>query len=142
MARTIDERRVRQLLAQGLSQREISRRLDIPKSTLHDYLKHARVPEVYPGPPKTPAPAGGPQVSPGVPSTELEAMKADLLEVVEWWRERKRRRVDPGPPRYTQRWTVHVDPRWIQQVKEAAEAEGTSRAEIVDRALRRYFESR
>jgi len=62
------------------------------------------------------------------------------LEVAAWWRARKMRRVDPGGPRDTQRWTVHVDKRWIEQVKEMADAEGVSQAEVVDRAFRTFFE--
>jgi hypothetical protein len=89
-------------------------------------------------------PRGGPrppQVDlPRHAAAELEAIKADLLEVVDWWRARKMRRVDPGGPKDTQRWTVHVDKRWIERVKEMAGAEGVSQAEIVDRAFRYYFE--
>jgi hypothetical protein len=51
-------------------------------------------------------------------------------------------RVDPGRPRETQRWTVHVDTRWIARVKAEADVEGVSQAAIVDRALRQYFEGR
>jgi hypothetical protein len=74
MARAIDERQVRQLLAEGVSQREICKRLGIPRSTLYDHLKAARAPEVSPRPPETPAPTGGPVVSPGGHIAELEAM--------------------------------------------------------------------
>jgi hypothetical protein len=70
---------------------------------------------------------------------ELGSIKADLLEVAQWWRARKMRRVDPGGPRETQHWTVHVDKRWIDAVKAMADTEGVSQAEVVDRALRRYF---
>jgi hypothetical protein len=77
-----------------------------------------------------------------IPQTpaELDAIKADLLEVAQWWRARKMRRVDPGGPRETQRQTWHVDTRGIARVKEQAELEGVSQAEIVDRAFRQYFE--
>ncbi|HZC02043.1 MAG TPA: hypothetical protein VE844_11985 [Gammaproteobacteria bacterium] len=65
-----------------------------------------------------------------------------MLEVVQWWRARKVSRVDAGGPRDTQRWTVHVDKCWIARVKAQTELEGVSQAEIVDRALRQYFEGR
>jgi hypothetical protein len=69
-------------------------------------------------------------------------MQQDLLEVVAWWRERKLQRVHPGPPRDTERWTVHVDTRWIEAVKQEAAAERVPIMEIVDRAFRQYFEGR
>jgi Ribbon-helix-helix protein, copG family len=47
-----------------------------------------------------------------------------------------------GGPRETQRWTVHVDKRWVEAVKEMADTEGISQAEIVDRAFKQYFEGR
>jgi hypothetical protein len=62
-----------------------------------------------------------------------------LLEVAAWWRARKMRRADPGGPRETRRQTWHVDVRWIERVKEMAEAEGVSQAEMVDRAFRQFF---
>jgi hypothetical protein len=139
MPRDIDEPQLHQLLNQGLSQREISRRLGIPRSTLQDYLKRQQVVPVHRGTP-TVLPRGTPDVDSG-PQTpaELRAITNDLLEVAAWWRARKLRRVDTGGPRETQRWTVHVDVRWIERVKEMAEAEGVSQAEIVDRVFRQFF---
>src|ERR671934_283410 len=87
-----------------------------------------------------PTPSGPPtQVHLGVPP-ELQGIQQDLLEVVAWWRERKLQRVHPGPPRDTERWTVHVDKRWIEAVKQEADAEGVPIMTIVDRAFRQYFE--
>jgi hypothetical protein len=62
----------------------------------------------------------------------LKSVHADSCQ----WRARKMPRVDPGGPRETQRWTVHVEKRWIERVKAQADLEGVSQAEIVDRALR------
>jgi len=39
----------------------------------------------------------------------------------------------------TRRQTWHVDVAWIERVKEQAESEGVSQAEIVDRAFRHFF---
>ena len=138
----IDDTQLRQLINEGLSQREMARRLGVPRSTLQDHLKRAPVYPVHRGTP-TVMPQGRrgtPEVD--IPQTpaELDTIKADLLEVAAWWRARKMRRVDPGGPRDTQRQTWHVDRRWIAQVKEMADAEGVSQAEIVDRAFRHYFE--
>jgi hypothetical protein len=82
-----------------------------------------------------------PAVHHGLPA-ELEGIREDLLEVAQWWRERKMRRVDPSGPRDTERWTVHVERQWIERVKEEADAEGMPIMAIVNRALRQYFEGR
>jgi hypothetical protein len=159
MTTAIDRRQVDRWRKQGLSLREIARRLDIPWATFRRHWQQlqqqARVslhppapaPSPHQGPPAVdtslpvPTPQSPPQVHAGVPA-ELQAIQQDLLEVVEWWRERKLQRVHPGPPRDTERWTVHVDTRWIAAVKQEAAAEGVPLMVVVDRAFRRYFEGR
>jgi predicted DNA binding CopG/RHH family protein len=74
--------------------------------------------------------------------TVTRFVQADLLELVQWWRERKLRRVDSGGPRETERWTVHVDRQWIERIKQKAGAEGVPIMTVVDRAFRLYFEGR
>jgi hypothetical protein len=159
MTTAIDRRQVDRWRKQGLSLRAIARRLDIPWATFrrhwHQLQQQARVslhtpapaPAPRQGPPAVdtslPAPTSPspPDVHPGIPP-EIQAIQQDLLEVAAWWRERKLQRVHPGPPRDTERWTVHVDTRWIEAVKQAAEAEGVPIMTIVDRAFRQYFEGR
>src|SRR3712207_1947273 len=123
MATAIDEAQLRTLLEQGVSQREIARQLGIPRSTLQDHLKRLAPVEVHRGTPQV-MPRSTPAVmARGLPRppevdlppqtpAELDAIKADLLEVAQWWRARKMRRVDPGGPREAQRQTWHVDTRW------------------------------
>jgi hypothetical protein len=140
MATPIDADTLQRLLDEGLSQREIARRLGIPRTTLQEYLKRQQVVPVHRGTP-TVLPRGGPpqvDLGPQTPA-ELRAITQDLLEVAAWWRTRKMRRVDPGGPRETRRQTWHVAVEWIERVKEAAEVEGVSQAEIVDRAFRQFF---
>jgi transcriptional regulator with XRE-family HTH domain len=139
VATEIDQTQIQALIDQGLSQREISRRLGIPRSTLQDYLKRQQVAQVHQGTP-TVLPRGTPEVDlrPQTPA-ELTAITSDLLEIAAWWRARKMRRVDPGGPRETRRQTWHVDVQWIERVKEMAEAEGVPQSEIVDRAFRQFF---
>jgi DNA invertase Pin-like site-specific DNA recombinase len=132
MPRAIDDAALRRLLAEGLSQREIARRLGVPRTTLQDYLKRQQVVPVHRGTPTLLT--RGPQTP-----ADLRAITSDLLEVAAWWRARKLRRVDPGGPRETRRQTWHVAEEWIERVKEMAEAEGVSQAEIVDRAFRQFF---
>jgi hypothetical protein len=140
MPQDVTDEELRRLVSEGVSQRDISRRTGIPRSTLQDRLKRLQVYEVHRGTP-TIIPKRPPAVdlSPQSPA-ELDAIKVDLLEVAAWWRARKMRRVDPRPPRETQRWTIHIDKRWVEAVKEMAESEGTSQADIVDRAFRQFFE--
>jgi hypothetical protein len=98
MAHTIDTAALQHLLTEGLSQREIARRLGIPRSTLQDYLKRQQVVPVHRGTP-TLLPRGGPEVDrrPQTPAA-LRDITTDLLEVAAWWRARKMRRVAPGRP--------------------------------------------
>ncbi len=160
MAVSIDRHQVERWLSEGLSLRQIAQRLGLPTTTFWRQWQrlqleasppvHAEVTEMPPrsGPPAVdtslpaPMPSGPPaQVHIGVPP-ELQGVQQDLLEVVAWWRERKLQRVHPGPPRDTERWTVHVDKRWIEAVKQEADAERVPIMAIVDRAFRRYFEGR
>ena len=160
MAAPLERRQVERWLAEGRSLRQIAQRLGLSWTTFWrqwQRLQQETTPPVHgevtelpprPGPPAVdtslpaPTPSGPPtQVHPGVPP-ELQGIQQDLLEVVAWWRERKLQRVHPGPPRDTERWTVHVDKRWIEAVKQEADAERVPIMEIVDRAFRRYFEGR
>jgi hypothetical protein len=159
MATSINRRQVERWLKQGLSLHQIAERLAIPWTTFWrrwQRLQQEAAPPVHgevtelpprPGPPvvdtSLPAPASPslPDVHPGIPP-EIQAIQTDLVELVQWWRERKLARVHPGPPRDTERWTVHVDTRWIEAVKQEAAAEGVPIMTIVDRAFRQYFEGR
>jgi helix-turn-helix, Psq domain len=131
---------LRRMVAEGVSQREMARRLSIPRSTLQDRLKRLQVHPVHRGTPTFVPRGGTPDVdlSPQTPA-ELRAITTDLLEVAAWWRARKMRRVDAGGPRETRRQTWHVDVQWIEAVREAADTEGVPQAEIVDRAFRQFF---
>jgi transcriptional regulator with XRE-family HTH domain len=140
MEDTVDDDTLRQFVAQGMSQREIARQTGIPRSTLQNRLKALQVYEVHRGTP-TILPRQTPEVDLS-PQTlaELDAITADLLEVAAWWRSRKLHRVDPRGPRTTKRQTWHVDVEWIARAREAADAEGVTQADIVDRAFTQFFE--
>ena len=71
---------------------------------------------------------------------EIEAMKADLWEVVQWWRSRKLRQAQPRQARNMVRWTIHVDPHWKNRVMELSDAQRTSLTDVVDDIFRAYFE--
>jgi hypothetical protein len=152
MAAPIERQQVERWLAEGRSLRQIAQRLGLSWTTFWrqwQRLQHEATPPVHgevielparPGPP--PVDASPPEAHRGLPA-ELQAIQQDLLDMVAWWRERQLRRVHPeGHLRSTERWTVHVDMRWIEAVKQEAAAEGVSIMEIVDRAFRHYFERR
>jgi hypothetical protein len=142
MPAEVDEQRLRRLLAQGKSQREIAQALNIPRTSLQRLIKTldgSSSPQ-----PLSPAPA----ISPPVVDTgtlspaELDAVKADFWEMITWWRDRKLKLIQASTPRDTQRQTYHVERRYIELIKHEAETEGVSITEVVNRALRMYFERR
>jgi len=79
MPREIDETQLRQLLEQGLSQREIARRLGVPRSTLQDRLKRQDVVKVHLGTPTIMLGGGRgtPQVDLPQTPAELDTIKAE-----------------------------------------------------------------
>jgi hypothetical protein len=69
-------------------------------------------------------------------------VKSDFWEMITWWRDRKLKVVKARTPRDLQRQTYHVERRYIELIKHEAETEGVSITEVVNRALRGYFEVR
>jgi IS30 family transposase len=132
------------LLAQGMSQRAIAKQLKIPRTTIQRIIARQR------GVPARPAPevhAGIATIMPGEDMAPLERftpdMRFDLVEIVEWWRQRKKIAQEyAGTPRETKRMTYHVEPRYIDLIAEYAKAEGVSITDIVNRAFRQFFEGR
>jgi hypothetical protein len=153
MADEIDLTQVQALLTQGLSQREIARRLSIPRSTPAIPPQTAPTGAGFPdsGSGDRDAPAAAWMAvhrrsteSTGAPP-ELVSLLSDLpalQEVAQWWRERKLQRVSPSGPKATERWTIHVERQWIDHVKEEAETLGIPIMTIVNRAFEHYFEGR
>jgi hypothetical protein len=70
----------------------------------------------------------------------MDAMKADLWEVVQWWRARKSRPVQPRKDRATVRWTVHIDPVLKEKILAESDARRQSLTDTVDIIVRHYFE--
>jgi hypothetical protein len=147
----IDEKQLRTMLAEGKSQREISQALKIPRTSLQRIIKNLDTPSP-PSPhaaPATKTPASMPSVplvsTPVVDTgtlapAELEAVRSDFWEMITWWRDRKMKLVNKSIPRETTRATYHVERRFVELIREEAEAEGISITEVVNRALRTYFE--
>jgi Homeodomain-like domain len=136
MARELTRHELDAMLAQGLSQREISKRTGMPRSTLYRLLRAPQVPEVLP--------PGPPVVAPGrpLPQTIIDASPV-ILEMVQWWMERKAAAASPaGGHQETKRYTFHADITLIEMVQREADAERVSYSEICNRALRQYFSGR
>jgi response regulator of citrate/malate metabolism len=140
MADDITEAELQKLLSEGLSQNEIARRTGIPRSTLRRRLKTLAasladldVPE-----------HGIPYVHEGTQqTTQPTETTDDLQEMLAWWRERKRvLQNQEDTEQETQRQTYHVQKRYIEAIKHAADLEGVSIMEIVNRAFKQFFADR
>jgi DNA-binding transcriptional regulator YiaG len=137
----IDDAKITELTQQGLSQRAIADRLNISRSTLRRHLEQQKgVPMETTGTPQ--------QAAEGTPSVHLAFPLADELtqswgewqEVLDWWRECKQtlaRSLDESRKR--RRQTYHVEQRYIDAIRRAADLERTDLAEIVNRAFARYL---
>jgi hypothetical protein len=135
MSQAVSRHDIEYMLAQGLSQREISRRTGIPRSTIQRLLKAPMVPEVIP--------AGRPKVAPRRPlSQSLVDAGPVLLEMAEWWVQRQAAAAPVGGRVETRRYTFHADVSLIDLVQQEADAERCSYSQIINRALRQYFGGR
>jgi IS30 family transposase len=147
MASVVNEKRLRQLLAQDLSQREIAKRLKIPRTTLQREIKRLDQVSASVGTPAVNTGTHQP-VAPTLPLADLGALSAEDVEraredfwsMLQWWRGHRARQVDSGVHQKTARATYHVENRWIERIKWEAEMEGVTIAAIVNRAFQRYFE--
>jgi hypothetical protein len=132
MSQAVSRHDIEHMLAQGLSQREISRRTGTPSSTIQRLLKAPMIPEVIP--------EGRPQVVPRRPlSQSLVDAGPVLLEMAEWWVQRKAAASPVGGHVETRRYTFHAEVSLIDLVQKEADAERCSYSEIINRALRQYF---
>jgi hypothetical protein len=138
----VDENKLRKLLAQKLPQREMAKRLNVPRTTLQRMMKALDAAPSSKG--AVPAPTDGlPVVDMGkLTPAEVEAVRGDFWELMAWWRERKRQQVYQNTPRETARQTYHVEKRYITLIHREAASEGVSITEVVNRAFGKYFEAR
>ena len=139
MAPNITKDKLRQLLKQGLSEREIARRTGIPRAALRQRI-HALSPHEVPIGARKPSGERLPEGPHGtlLPHELLEAWE-DLKEMQAWWRARKQALQTAQSPQATQRQIYQVEKRYIAAITRAAAVEGVSRMEIVNRAFRQFF---
>jgi IclR helix-turn-helix domain len=136
MSHALTRHDLEHMLAQGLSQREISRRTGMPRTTVQRLLKAPHVPEVLP--------EGLPQVAESrpLPQSLVEAGPV-LLEMAAWWVQRQAAAAPPvGGHGETRRYTFHAEVSLIDLVQREADAERVSYSEVINRALRQYFMGR
>jgi IS30 family transposase len=138
----VDADKILALHAEGLSQTEIARRLNIPPSTLRDRLKKLGLARSRITPPTVSPFTAMPQA---IPQTDVRliTMISDLQELVAWWQERKAalEHASDGS-RTTQRFTVHVEQRWIDAIRRKSDLDRLTYTQIVNEAFRYYFEKK
>ena len=111
----VDRNEVERWLKPGLSLREIARRLDIPWAMFRRHWQELQA-----------------EVSPPVHADITEMPPRPSPPAVD---ARPPAQRPPSPPWETERWTMHVDKRWIEAVKQEADAEGVPIMAIVDWAF-------
>lgn len=123
------------LVAEGLSQTEIAKRLGIPRSTIRDRLKRLDQATL---PPSIP-----PMSTQGIHNIHTEMfqdMMADLHELVLWWQERKASLHQVhDTSRETRRVTFFVEKRWEEAIRRQSDLDGVTYTQIVNEAFRQYF---
>jgi hypothetical protein len=140
MPAAVDVNTLKKLMAEKLPQREIAKRLNVPRTTLQRVMRGLDVaPSAEEVVPVTMD--GVPVVDMGkLTPAEVEAVRGEFWELIGWWRERRRQQVYQSQPRETARQTYHVEKRHINAIHREAAAEGVSITEVVNRAFRVYFE--
>ena len=133
----ITDAELQQLLNEGLSQTQIARRTNIPRSTLRRRLAKLGTPQAPTGTPDK----GTPKVYAGVQTAvEFAESWEEFQEMLAWWRERKRALQTEGDTeKETERKTYHVEKRYIEAIQRAADLEHVSITEIVNRAFKQFF---
>jgi len=138
---------VHRLQAQGISQREIARRLQIPRSTLHDALKRslpAKSTDIHKGRSTKVDKSGSTEVdNSGATKVHIDLPLADMMdfqEVLAWWRKRKHLlNLANETPAETERWTLHIEKPFIAKIKAEADAEHVTVTEVINRIIRHYY---
>ena len=140
MAPEITDPELQNLLNEGLSQNEIARQTGIPRSTLRRRLQALGTPQVTTSVPESEN-ERAPELYQGIQAAaEIAGAWAELQEILEWWRARKRAlQTEADTGQETQRQTYHVQKQYIEAIKRAADLEHVSIMEIVNRAFAHYF---
>jgi hypothetical protein len=134
--------KLRHLLKQGLSEREIARHTGIPRTTIRQRIHALGTCEGHTrGRKPCNAPLSEGHRETPLPHELLEAWE-DLKEVQAWWRARKQALQTAHAHQEIQRQTYDVQTRYIAAIACAADAEGVSSMAMVNRAFQQYFYER
>jgi hypothetical protein len=147
----VSDAQLRQFVSDGLSQREISKRTGIPRSTLYRRFQRLGL-AVAPAPPAPPVPA--PPAAPAmtfvaVPEIqEILSLVKDLqarVGTLEQTRAPPALPVPPAPPAgpappapertEIQQWTIRISKAWIDYVKQVAYERRLNPSEVVEACL-------
>jgi transcriptional regulator with XRE-family HTH domain len=140
MATNITDAELQQLLTEGLSQNEIARRTNIPRSTLRRRLEKLGTPKVHTGVPDEPNEGISNVYQSTQTQNEQTKIGDELQAMLDWWRERRRAlQIRDDPEQETERKTYHVQKRYIEAIERASDLEHVSITEIVNRAFAHYF---
>jgi hypothetical protein len=138
MPHTIDEAALRRLLADGVSQREIARRLGIPRTTLQDYLKRQGL-----AVPRPPAPVQRPvqSVDTGAVGEEVQGLRHLIRAVIERLDELpvstpvQITALPPFPPGKTVRWNLWIHAAIRDEIAALAAQRGILPSQLVQEML-------
>lgn len=154
----IDPVRYNELKSRGLSDRQIAKEMGIPESTFRHRKKSAENLEGGPKAPKS-IHESKPEVDLGIPSTPKENIQLDysgkpdsdqgtlfqeiiefwptLQEMFKWWDDRKAS--SHLPQEKLERFTFHIQPKWMEAIKRESDKTGETYAAVVNRAFSKYF---
>jgi transcriptional regulator with XRE-family HTH domain len=145
MATNLTDAELQQLLSEGLSQADISRRTGMARSTLRRRIAKFGAPHVDTSASDDDTSASDEDTPNVYDSTQIskhaiETGDTELQELLAWWRERKRSlQTEADTEQETERKTYHVQKRYIEAIQRAADLEHISIMEIVNRAFGYYF---
>src|SRR5262249_12323540 len=122
MATNLTDAELQQLLSEGLSQADISRRTGMARSTLRRRIAKRGAPHKD----TTASDEDSPDVydSTQISKHDIEGGDTELQELLAWWRERKRAlQVEGDTEQETERKAYHVQKRYIEAIQRAADLE-------------------
>ena len=155
----LDLDRYNALRSQGFSTRRIAKEMGIPESTLRENLSpktrvrnNESIPEVSQEIPSSSLPKVDigiplqstlipaqsiPEVHLEIPFQELGELLPTIRKMVKWWQARED--IAAQKPEKLERFTFHMEPRFMELIKREADLSGETYATVVNRAFSKYF---
>ena len=73
----------------------------------------------------------------GIPLQEISTYWPGIRRMFEWWKSREE--LAAQKPEKLERFTFHMDPKWMELIKREADLSGETYAAVVNRAFSKYF---